>query len=489
MSRKTKYKLRKLHTVLVRDIFNSRYIVRNTLVLMILATICGITATAANSASDRKKNSVEAETVSDSYIIMAAEDEILDPESISVLRTEFTEPDMDKAAVNVQSVTMSDMPDAAYDFVTDADSLNIRAKADPESEILGRLMKDAVGTVQGEDGEWTLISSGGISGYVKTEYILTGENAAERLEDCKKNLAVVTASEVNVRAEASTDSDILLLAKQGDTFVIDDTFSGSGWNRIRLADGAYAYISSEYIRIQAGYEEAVSIDSINALQKAKEAAADKLELEEEKKDAKEKSEEKDQQSDDKKNEQKKDDKSSPKNSDKKDEKNSTQNSDKKTEQNAASDKKTEQADNSDTKDNETPAKDNQVTTSTTSRGGFGLSDEDITLLACIVYAESGSESYEGQLAVANVVLNRLQSGRWGSTVSDVIYAPSQFTAVNTNAFTKAMANGPSGTSLSAAQAAAAGTNNIGGFMSFRPVKNAKTDSYSSYTIIGNHCFF
>lgn len=461
---------------------------------MILATICGITATAAGSASDRKKNSVEAETVSDSYIIMAAEEEILDPESISVLRTEFTEPDMDKAAVDVQSVAMSETPDAAYDFVTDADSLNIRAKADPESEILGRLMKDAVGTVQGEDGEWTLITSGGISGYVKTEYILTGENAAERLEDCKKNLAVVTASEVNVRAEASTDSDILLLAKQGDTFVIDDTFSGNGWNRIRLADGAYAYISSEYIRIQAGYEEAVSIDSINALQKAKEAAAGKLELEEEKKDAEkdaqEKNEENDKQSDDKKNEQKQDDKNSTKNSDKKtNEKNGTKNSDKKTEQNAASDKKTEQTDNSDTKDKETPAKDNQVTTSTTSRGSFGLSDEDIKLLACIVYAESGSESYEGQLAVANVVLNRLQSGRWGSTVSDVIYAPSQFTAVNTNAFSNAMANGPSGTSLSAAQAAAAGTNNIGGFMSFRPVKNAKTDSYGSYTIIGNHCFF
>jgi spore germination cell wall hydrolase CwlJ-like protein len=126
---------------------------------------------------------------------------------------------------------------------------------------------------------------------------------------------------------------------------------------------------------------------------------------------------------------------------------------------------------------------------TTQRGSFSLSDDDLHLLACIVYAESGGESYEGQLAVANVVLNRLQSGKWGSTISDVVYAKNQFSAVNTTTFANALAGSPSSTSLSAAQAAASGTNNIGSFLSFRQAKRANTSSYSSYTIIGNHCFY
>lgn len=478
MNRRTQFKLRRLNTILKRDIFNSRYIVRNTLVLMILVSVFGIIAVSAGSMTERRESQVEAETFSDSYAVQANDASAINQGSITALKSELVEPDSDKAAVDVQSVAMTGDVNTVYDFVTNADSLNIRAEADADSEIVGRLMLDAVGTVQEEAGEWTRISSGGITGYVKTEYILTKDAAADRLEDCIKHIASVTASEVRIRENASTDSNIIILAKSGDTFVVDMSYNDGSWSRIRLADGTYGYISSEYISIQAAYEEAISIDTINALKAARESAA-KQQSEDEKKQ------------NDKKNTDK--DKDSDKTSDKKD------NADKTTEAAAGSDKKNNgnSSDKNDTQNQKpsnntssgTSASDNQVTVGTTSRGSFGLSDEDIKLLACIVYAESGGESYEGQLAVANVVLNRLQSGKWGSTVSDVIYAPGQFTAVNSSSFENALSGSPSGTSLSAAKAAAGGTNNIGSFMSFRPVRNANTDSYSSYTIIGNHCFF
>lgn len=54
-----------------------------------------------------------------------------------------------------------------------------------------------------------------------------------------------------------------------------------------------------------------------------------------------------------------------------------------------------------------------------------LTESEIRDFAALVYLESGGESYECQLAVASVILNRMVST--GSTLHEVIYAPNQFT--------------------------------------------------------------
>lgn len=56
-----------------------------------------------------------------------------------------------------------------------------------------------------------------------------------------------------------------------------------------------------------------------------------------------------------------------------------------------------------------------------------LSEEDLELLARLVYLESRGEPYEGQVAVAEVVLNRVLSDRFPDTVEEVIYQAGQFT--------------------------------------------------------------
>jgi len=55
-----------------------------------------------------------------------------------------------------------------------------------------------------------------------------------------------------------------------------------------------------------------------------------------------------------------------------------------------------------------------------------LSQEDIYCLQRNVYFEAGIEPYEGKLAVAQVTLNRLESGRWGHSVCSVVFARAQF---------------------------------------------------------------
>ena len=48
------------------------------------------------------------------------------------------------------------------------------------------------------------------------------------------------------------------------------------------------------------------------------------------------------------------------------------------------------------------------------------------MLARIVHRESNTESLECQIGITSVIINRWQDGRWGNTLSEVIYAPHQF---------------------------------------------------------------
>ncbi len=59
----------------------------------------------------------------------------------------------------------------------------------------------------------------------------------------------------------------------------------------------------------------------------------------------------------------------------------------------------------------------------------GFSQNDIKLMSNAVYGEARGEPYEGQVAVAAVILNRLESSSFPNTVSGVIFEPLAFTAV------------------------------------------------------------
>ena len=58
------------------------------------------------------------------------------------------------------------------------------------------------------------------------------------------------------------------------------------------------------------------------------------------------------------------------------------------------------------------------------------STSDLNLLARVIYGEARGEPYEGQVAIAAVVLNRVRSSSFPNSVSGVIYQPGAFTAVS-----------------------------------------------------------
>ena len=62
-------------------------------------------------------------------------------------------------------------------------------------------------------------------------------------------------------------------------------------------------------------------------------------------------------------------------------------------------------------------------------GEYNPSEKHLDLLARCVYCEARGEPYEGQVAVAAVVLNRVADSRFPNTVPGVIYQPGAFDAV------------------------------------------------------------
>lgn len=125
----------------------------------------------------------------------------------------------------------------------------------------------------------------------------------------------------------------------------------------------------------------------------------------------------------------------------------------------------------------------------TTRGAFNLTDYEVQLMACVLTLECGNQSYEGQLAVANLILNRLETGIWGNTIEGVLYAQNQFSVVYTDSFAQCMANGPQESCVTAVRDAASGNNNIGSYLSYRATYSVDTSAYPNSAIIGDHIFF
>ncbi|EST52411.1 cell wall hydrolyses involved in spore germination [Brevibacillus panacihumi W25] len=62
-------------------------------------------------------------------------------------------------------------------------------------------------------------------------------------------------------------------------------------------------------------------------------------------------------------------------------------------------------------------------------GHARITEREMELLARLVYAEGRGEPYEGQVAIAAVVLNRVSSPQFPDTVQEVIFAPRAFSPV------------------------------------------------------------
>ncbi len=362
----------------------------------------------------------------------------VETEDVEATETQVTENTTEVAVVEVET-SEDQVATSAFDgkFVAciDGAALNIREEANTDSTIVGKLLDGNVGDILEEDGDWVKISSGDVEGYVNSAYILTGAEAEEYAEGFKSVKGTVTAEAVRVRAEASTDAKVLDMASQGTTFTV--TSQDDEWVQVALSSGSTGYISASCMEVVESYDYAMTIAAYMAMvdvdTEATTVAA--------------------------------------------------------TTESSAELLSSTTSTATTTTTEATTATTTEAATTEAAKTTDASSYSDAYLLACLVSMEAGNESYEGQLAVACVVVNRLKSGSYGSTMYSVIYASGQFPSVTGSVMQNYLENGPTSSAQQAANAALAGTNNIGSFTRFANVKYVDTDSLSDYIIIGNHCFY
>lgn len=117
--------------------------------------------------------------------------------------------------------------------------------------------------------------------------------------------------------------------------------------------------------------------------------------------------------------------------------------------------------------------------------GQYTTDADTTLLlAALIQCEAGSEIYEGKLAVASVVMNRVRSGAYPNSIHGVIYASGQFTPALSGKVNQVYeARSMNDECIRAAEEAISGVSNVGDYTHFR--RNNGRDGI----VIGHHVFY
>ena len=287
--------------------------------------------------------------------------------------------------------------------------VNIRESATTDSNIVGKLHRDAAAKILDSIDDWYYIESGSVKGYLKAEYLKTGIPDEELVRDYGVLRISVNTDGLNVRKEPLIESQKLTVIYQNETYPVVDLLDE--WAKINIDDdNVIGYVNREYVELLVDFEKAIS----------KKEEEELIRLQEEEKERQRKIQE---------------------------------------------------------------AERIKKETEIKKRDEVDYTTKELKLLACLVHAEAGNQSYEGKLAVANVVLNRMKSKKYPNTIEAVIYQPGQFSVAKSGSLEKQLKNYENYSSKSqqltikATKAALSGDNNIGNRLYFNAYKAAIKKGY------------
>ncbi len=330
------------------------------------------------------------------------------------------------------------------------DYVSVRAEANAEATIVGRLFKGDGGYITERLDGWTRVRSGNVEGYVSNDYLLFGVDAYERAQEELTLTATVNTNGLRIRKEASADSKILNCVEAGTKFEVvleepeaeesaaeepeaEEEQSASeeepeaeeaqeqggedtaeielvsyeteeavpeedleDWVCVRYAEEKTGYVSADYVTLQYELGEGMTMEEIKKKEEAEKREKLKQQL-----------------------------------------------------------------------------------------AAFKANGNEVVLLAALIQAEAGGQPYDGKVAVGAVVMNRVKSGGYPNSIADVIYAPGQFGPVSNGTIGRYL-GGPSASCMQAAQDAINGYTTIGSYTHFR---RAGANVGGNSIVIGSHVFY
>ena len=150
--------------------------------------------------------------------IDAAIDQYVTTQAVTEETTEETEVSTEASTVEPVQESTARYPQFENKLMANvSDYMNIRAEADENSEAVGKLPHGAVAEVLEQGDTWTKIQSGSVTGYVKNEYVVFGDDAGDYAEANCDKIATVNTTTLKVREEASADSTCLTMIPEGES--------------------------------------------------------------------------------------------------------------------------------------------------------------------------------------------------------------------------------------------------------------------------------
>ena len=125
--------------------------------------------------------------------------------------------------------------------------LNVRVQADENADVVNTIQAEELVSVLGEDGDWTKIGIDDMEGWVKNEYLLTGEEAAAYMQENGTLYARVTVPNMNIRLRPTTSADILDVAYEYDAYEV--SLLESGWAYCVYDGPMKGYLSADCLAV------------------------------------------------------------------------------------------------------------------------------------------------------------------------------------------------------------------------------------------------
>lgn len=182
----------------------------------------------------------------------------------------------DTSTVSTMSATGVTIPGFNKLGIADVNTnLLIRKTPNDDGKILGKIPRHGgVEIIEEDNGTgWTKVSSGKLSGYVKSDYLVTGSEAARMALQVGNHIAKANVDGLRVRKSASVDADILdSIAKGEELIVIDELVVTYGaeynkWVKVSLdsddsEDGIVGYVAKQYVDLSYALKKAISMEEL-----------------------------------------------------------------------------------------------------------------------------------------------------------------------------------------------------------------------------------
>ena len=138
--------------------------------------------------------------------------------------------------------------------------VNIRATADKDGEVVGYLYYGMAAWVIDKGDEWTEITSGDITGFVKNDYLLYGRDVIGLADHYGYEGVATTWDDVKLFSAENADSDVMDVLETGAYFIL---LQDEGhWLTVQVGTDGLGYVSSEDVSKVLILDTAVDKDEL-----------------------------------------------------------------------------------------------------------------------------------------------------------------------------------------------------------------------------------